>query len=58
MVRPQMEYTSAVWDPCYNSQIQQLEKVQRRAARWIYKTIVDLAQCKDYPGHLLRHVVR
>ena len=36
MVRPQMEYASAVWDPYYNSQIQQLEKVQRRAARWIY----------------------
>ena len=36
MVRPQMEYASAVWDPYYNSQIQQLEKVQHRAARWIY----------------------
>jgi len=36
MVRPQMEYASAVWDPYYNSQIQQLEKVQRRAARWIF----------------------
>ena len=31
-----MEYASAVWDPYYNSQIQQLEKVQRREARWIY----------------------
>ena len=25
-----------MWDPYYNSQIQQLKKVQRRAARWIY----------------------
>ena len=33
MVRPQMEYASAVWDPYYDSQIQQLEKVQHRAAR-------------------------
>jgi len=35
LVRPQLEYASAVWDPYYNSHIQQLEKVQRRAARWI-----------------------
>ena len=28
MVRPQMEYASAVWDPYYNSHIQQLEKIQ------------------------------
>jgi len=27
MVRPQIEYTSVVWDPYYNSHIQQLEKV-------------------------------
>ena len=32
MVTPQMEYTLAVWDPYYNSHIQQLEKVQQRAA--------------------------
>ena len=25
-----------MWDPHYNSHIQQLEKVQRRAAQWIY----------------------
>ena len=36
MVRPQMEYASAVWDPHHNSLIQLLEKVQRRAARWIF----------------------
>jgi len=36
MVRPQMEYASALWDPHHNSLIQQLEKVQRRAARWIF----------------------
>ena len=36
MVRPQMEYASAVWHAQHNSLIQQLEKVQRRAARWIF----------------------
>ena len=35
MVRPLMEYASAVWDPYYIKDIQQLEKVQRRAARWV-----------------------
>jgi len=36
MVRPKMEYALAVWDPYHNLQIQQLEKVQMRAARWIF----------------------
>jgi len=31
-----MEYASAVWDPHHNSLIQQLEKVQSHAARWIF----------------------
>ena len=30
-----MEYASVVWDPFYVKDIQQLEKVQRRAARWV-----------------------
>ena len=35
MVRPVMEYASVVWDPYYQTQISILEKVQRRAARWV-----------------------
>ena len=35
MVRPIIGYASAVWDPFYVKDIQQLEKVQRRAARWV-----------------------
>ena len=35
MIRPIMEYASAVWDPFYVKDIQQLEKVQRRAACWV-----------------------
>ena len=30
-----MKYTTSVWDPYYNTYIYKLEKVQRRAARWI-----------------------
>ena len=34
LVRPQLEYTSAVWDPHTKERITQIEKVQRRAAHW------------------------
>jgi len=30
-----MDYTALVWDPYYNTDIYKLQKVQRRAARWI-----------------------
>ena len=36
MVRPIMEYTAPVWDPIHQTQIDQLEAVQRRTARQIY----------------------
>jgi len=35
IIRPQMEHASAVWDPYYNVDIDKLEKIQRRAARWV-----------------------
>ena len=34
LVRPQLEYVAPVWDPYTKHKILQLEKVQRRAARW------------------------
>ena len=34
MVRPQLEFVSVVWDPCYNVDVDKLEKIQRIAARW------------------------
>ena len=34
LVRPQLEYASAVWDPHTKVRISQIEQVQRRAARW------------------------
>ena len=34
LVRPQLEYAAPVWDPYFKEKILQLEKVQRRAARW------------------------
>ena len=38
LVRPNMEYASTVWDPCRQYQIQWLENVQRRAARFATRT--------------------
>jgi len=35
IVRPIMEYTSSVWDPHQQCNIQAIEKIQRRAARWV-----------------------
>ena len=34
LVRPSIEYASAVWDPLNKNQIFQLDSVQRRAARF------------------------
>ena len=38
-VRPIVEYASFVWSPAIDSHINQLEKVQRRAARFVCMTI-------------------
>ena len=35
IVRPTTEYCATVWDPYYLKQATTLEKVQRRAARWV-----------------------
>ena len=35
LVRPQMEYCGAVWDPYEKGDTETLEKVQRRAARFV-----------------------
>jgi hypothetical protein len=35
LTRPHLEYGSAVWDPIYKTQVTELQKVQRRAARFI-----------------------
>jgi len=37
LVRPHLEYAAAAWDPYIAKDIQQLERVQRRAARFVKK---------------------
>ena len=36
LVRPQLEYAAPIWNPYHKLQIQEVEKVQRTAARWTY----------------------
>ena len=51
MVRPQLEYASTVWSPHTDTDIQKVEAVQRRAARWVYRnysyTSSVIAMMKD-----------
>ena len=35
LVRPLLEYAAPVWDPYTANEIEALEKIQRRAARWV-----------------------
>jgi len=54
MVRTSMEYAAAVWDPHQVGDIQELEKVQRRAARWVmndygrYNSVTTMIQHLDW----------
>ena len=34
LVRPKLEYVAPIWHPYHDTQIAQVEKVQRTAARW------------------------
>jgi hypothetical protein len=41
MVRPTMEYASSAWDPTNRKKIGNLEKVQTRAARFVFNNYKD-----------------
>ena len=43
LVRPHLEYAAAAWDPYTSKDIQQLERVQRRAARFVKKIIAIIS---------------
>ena len=44
LVRPHLEYAAAAWDPYIAKDIQQLERVQRRAARFVKKKKIIVIQ--------------
>ncbi|XP_070196706.1 uncharacterized protein [Littorina saxatilis] len=41
MVRPTLEYAATVWDPHLEQEKAPLEKVQRRAARYVFNNYTD-----------------
>ena len=51
IVRPTLEYASASWDPYRSSDINQLEQIQRRAARFVHRKYWD-----STPGCVARMV--
>ena len=65
MIRPQLEYASDVLDPYQVGDIAKLEKVQRRAARWVlnnYDRLNSVTQMLDKLSWLTlqtrRHISR
>jgi hypothetical protein len=56
LVRPTLEYACAVWDPYTSSNIKSIEKVQRRAVRWVLNRhrqtscVDDMLQTLDWPS--------
>ena len=60
LVRPKLEYAAPIWHPHVKTQITQLEKVQRTAARWACRrwqntsSVGDRLQDLDWPPLLAR----
>jgi len=47
LVRPLLEYASPVWDPVNNNSVDSIEKVQRRAARWVSQDYRQSTRSED-----------
>ncbi len=47
IVRPTVEYCATVWDPHYKTQAATVEKVQRRAARWVTGRFHNMSSVSD-----------
>ena len=54
LVRPLVEYSSSVWSPFTKSNVDKLEMIQRRAARWTsnnystYASVTEMLQSLDW----------
>ena len=63
MICPVMEYAAVVWDPYYQSDIQQLENVQHRAARWVlndfirYSSVTHMLHQLSWPSLQVCHKI-
>ena len=52
LVRPQLEYASAVWRPYTKENKSKIEKVQRRAARWVSNDYSTCSSVTDMLSNL------
>jgi hypothetical protein len=52
LVRPHLEYAMCVWDPHTTTNIKNLEKVQRRAARFVCRRYHNTSSVSDMLSHL------
>ena len=56
----QTKFAAVIWDPYHHNNIQQLEKVQRRAARWVlndfsrFSSVTAMLQHLSWPSLQLR----
>ena len=53
IVRPQLEYAAPVCDPHIQEDIQRIEMVQRRAARWVLSDYSPYSSVSDMLGRLV-----
>ena len=52
LVRPLVEYSAAVWDPYTQANIDKIEMVQRRAARWTLNRYHNTSSVTEMLNHL------
>ena len=56
LVRPKLEYAAPIWHPYHETQIGQVEKVQRTAARWTCRrwrnssSVGDMLDEREWPS--------
>ena len=52
LVRPSLEYACSVWDPYFAEDINKLESIQRRAARYVTGRLHNTSSVSDMLQHL------
>jgi len=56
LVHSALEYTSIIWDPYLQKDVDSLERVQRKATRWVWYGILEFGSLLPMTGGLVCHV--